>query len=87
MPARWASSEMESCACFLVPTKRTCPPLRHDIDHKFVGLFEKAHGFLEIDDVNPVARAEDVLFHLRVPALGLMTKVDPRFQQLLHRYG
>src|SRR6185295_18651049 len=37
------------------------------------------------DDVDPVALAEDVLLHLRVPTLGLVPEVDPRFEQLLHR--
>src|SRR5262249_5120146 len=38
---------------------------------------------LEVDDVDPVPLAEDVLAHLRVPSLRLMAEVNTRLQELL----
>src|ERR1043166_2559048 len=40
---------------------------------------EHRHGLLEIDDVNAVARAENIGAHLGVPAARLVAEVDPRF--------
>ena len=48
-------------------------------------LFEHLEGLLEVDDVNAVALAEDVLLHLGVPALGLMPEVNASFEQFFHR--
>ena len=42
------------------------------------------HGLGEIDDVDVVAGAEDVIAHLRVPAVGLMAEMHASFQQLAH---
>ena len=42
---------------------------------------------LQVDDVDAVALAEDVVLHLRVPALGLVPEVDAGFEQLLHGDG
>src|SRR5450759_4296922 len=42
------------------------------------------HGLGEIDDVDVVAGAEDVLTHLRVPTVGLMAEVHASFQKLTH---
>src|SRR5262249_13833015 len=39
---------------------------------------------LEIDDVDAVALAENILFHFRIPTLGLMSKVDTSLQKLFH---
>jgi len=39
---------------------------------------------LEIDDVDLVSFAEDVLCHLRVPEAGLMSEMNTRFQHLSH---
>ena len=47
-------------------------------------LLEHLEGLLQIDDVNAVALAEDVLLHPWIPALGLMPEVDSGFEQLLH---
>jgi len=49
-----------------------------------VGLAELLEGLLQIDDVDAVALTEDVLLHLRVPALGLVAEVHPGLQQFLH---
>ena len=40
--------------------------------------------FLEVDDVNAVAMAENIRCHLRVPEAGLVTKVDAGFQHFAH---
>ena len=52
--------------------------------HRLVVLLERA---LEIDDVDLVALAEDVLGHLRVPVAGLVAEVDAGLQHLTHRDG
>jgi hypothetical protein len=39
---------------------------------------------LQIDNVNAVALAKDVLFHLWVPAPYLVTEVNTGLQQLFH---
>ncbi len=56
----------------------------HDVGDEIVCAFEHAYGLLQIEDVDTVAGAENVLFHLRVPPFGLMAEVDARFQQLFH---
>src|SRR5262249_7518117 len=56
------------------------------VAHEAVRVAEHLHRLLEIDDVDAVARAEDVRLHLRVPAAGLMPEVDARFEQILHRH-
>jgi len=45
------------------------------VDEPF-GVLEQLGGLGEVDDVDPVALAEDVLLHLRVPALRLVSEVD-----------
>jgi hypothetical protein len=62
---------MTSCACRLVPT--------------LFGFTEQLHRLAEIDDVNTVSFAEDVLLHLRIPALRLVAEMNPGLQQILHR--
>ena len=48
-------------------------------------FLEHLQRLLQVDDVNPVALAEDVFLHLRIPAFGLMPEVNASFEQLLHR--
>ena len=54
--------------------------------HKVISLFKLLHCLGEIDDIDPVALAVNVLRHLGVPSAGLVTKVDTGFQKLLHSY-
>ena len=54
--------------------------------HEGVGFLELLNGLLQVDDINTVAFAVDILGHLGVPAAGLVTEVDTGFQQLLHGY-
>jgi hypothetical protein len=46
---------------------------------------EQLHGLAQVDDVDAVPFAEDVLLHLRVPALRLVAEVHAGLQQILHR--
>src|SRR4029079_7920494 len=62
-------------------------PAGRQVAHEAVRLAELLEGFLKIDDVNAVALTEDVLLHLRVPALGLMAEVHSGLEQFLHRQG
>ena len=47
-------------------------------------LVEQRHGLLQIDDVNAVARAEQVGAHLRVPTPGLVSEMHAGFEKLAH---
>src|SRR5574344_1238394 len=49
------------------------------------GLVEKRDGLRQVDDVASVALVEDVAFHLRIPALGLMAEVKAGIKQILER--
>jgi hypothetical protein len=55
-----------------------------DVLHRVVVLLERA---LEVDDVDLVAVAEDVLGHLRVPVTRLVAEVHTGLQHLAHRDG
>src|SRR5438067_293378 len=55
-------------------------PSVRDVRDVCGSFLEELERLLQVDDVDPVALAEDVLLHLRVPALGLMTEVDASFQ-------
>ena len=43
-------------------------------------LIQHGHGLLKIDDMNALAHAEDVGFHLRVPAARNMSEMNAGFQ-------
>ena len=60
-------------------------PLGGQILHKFRRFLEHLQRLLQIDDVNAIALAKDVLLHPWVPALRLMPEVNACFEQLLHR--
>jgi hypothetical protein len=49
-------------------------------------VLEHLQGLLQVDNVNSVSFAEDVFFHLRIPALGLVPEVNAGFEQFFHRY-
>src|SRR3979411_1439089 len=46
---------------------------------------QQRYGLGEIDDVDVVAGAENELCHFRIPAVGLVAKVNAGFKQLAHR--
>jgi hypothetical protein len=65
--------------------RRTEPALpKRQIAHYDFEVSNHRNGLLQINDVNTVARAEDVGFHLRIPAAGLVPEMDSRFEQLFH---
>src|SRR5204862_7316439 len=67
------------------PDEQDCASFGGKVRHEFFGLAEQLHRLAEVDDVDAVALAEDVLLPLRVPALGLVAAAPPRLQQILHR--
>jgi hypothetical protein len=58
--------------------------LGHGIADRLQGTVQHRHGLCEVDDVDVVAGAEDVLGHLRIPAVRLVTKVHASLEQLAH---
>jgi hypothetical protein len=46
---------------------------------------EHLQGFLQVNNMDSVALAENVLLHFRVPAPRLVTEVNSGLQQLFHR--
>ena len=50
-----------------------------------VRVFETVERLIEINDVDAFALTVDESLHLRVPTTGLMSEVDARVEQLLHR--
>ena len=57
-----------------------------DISQVFAGDVELLLGLLEVDDVDAVARREDVRAHTGVPAAGLVAEVNSGLQQLTQCY-
>jgi hypothetical protein len=56
-------------------------PASGDFADQLAGLLQHGERLLEIQDVDLVLLHEDVLLHLRVPALGLVPEVNARFQE------
>ena len=56
------------------------------IADEVIGLFQFLYGLLQVNDVNTISLAVDVLGHFRVPATGLMTEVYASFKKLFHGY-
>jgi hypothetical protein len=69
---------------FLSPHKENCLACRGNFAHRFVGVFDRLNGFLQINNVNPISLRENELFHSRIPAFYLMPKMHARLQQALH---
>src|SRR5262249_37737750 len=65
--------------------KHDAPAAVGEVAHEGHRLVELADGLLEIDDMDAVALREDEGAHARIPAPGLMPKVDAGLQQQLHR--
>jgi hypothetical protein len=61
-------------------------PFGGHLPYKLNRLVEFLQSLLQIDNVYTVLLSKEILLHLRVPALGLMSEVNPRFQQFLDRY-
>ena len=54
--------------------------------HEAVSLLELFDGLLQVNDVDAIALAVDVLRHFRVPSAGLVAEVDTGLEKLFHRY-
>ena len=52
--------------------------------HVFDRLLVHRHRLFQIDDVNLVALAEDIVLHLRIPVTGLVGEMHSGFQHLTH---
>src|SRR3546814_466926 len=46
---------------------------------------EERHGLRQVENVDAVARAEDIRLHARIPTVGLVTEVGASFDKILHR--
>ena len=64
--------------------EKNCFALGCQFGHELCCFFEQAERLLEIDDVDAVALTENVSFHFRIPALGLVSEVDASLQKFLH---
>src|SRR6185436_3970615 len=60
------------------------PPGGRQVAREPLRVPELLEGLLQVDDVDAVPLPEDVLRHLRVPALGLVAEVDPGLEEFLH---
>ena len=59
--------------------------VRSEVPNVGVRVLETVERLIQIEDVDPVALAMDESLHLRIPTPRLMTEVDARVEQLLHR--
>jgi hypothetical protein len=50
-------------------------------------FLENLDGLLQVDDIDAVSLAEDILLHFGIPPFGLVAKMNTRFQEFFHRYG
>ena len=66
----------------LAADKQNLTTAPRNILKKISRALKLLNGLIEIDDVNLVALFENERLHLRVPTLGLVTKMDACFQQL-----
>src|SRR6185295_4680753 len=62
------------------------PAVHRRLSYELDCFFEEPLSFLKVNDVNSVALAEDVFFHLRIPPPDLMPEMDASFKQFFHRY-
>ena len=61
---------------FFRPDEKHVPARRGQISHHGFQILKHRYGLLEIDNMNAVARAENVRLHLRIPTARLVPKVD-----------
>ena len=54
------------------------------IAHEAARFAEHLQGFLQVNNVNPVALAKNIFLHLWIPAPRLVTEVNSGLQQLFH---
>ncbi len=68
----------------LAAHKQDLPAATGHLLQKFGRTMQLLHGLIEIDDINLVPLLKDKGLHLRIPALGLVPKVDPGLKELRH---
>jgi hypothetical protein len=61
-------------------------PARREILHEGAGTLQQRDRLHQVDDVDPVALAEDVAPHLRVPPARLVAEMHAGLQQLFHSH-
>src|SRR5207237_8765302 len=71
----------------LAADEQDFPAATCDLLQKLGRATQLLHGLIEIDDVNLVPLLEDERLHLRVPALGLVPKMEPRLKKLGHYFS
>src|SRR5207249_4658332 len=69
----------------LGPDKENGSPFGGEGGDELFGFTKELDRLAQVDDVDAVAFAEDVLLHLRIPALRLVTEVHSGLQQILQR--
>ena len=56
----------------------------HDVADRLQPLVQHRLGLFEVDDMNPIADAEQVGRHFGVPSTGVMPKMNAGFEKLAH---
>ena len=54
------------------------------LGYKIIGLSKQPHGFIKIDYIDTIAWTENIRFHLRIPAPGLVPEMEPCPKHLFH---
>ena len=73
------------CRLALGANEKNAATIGYSVRNRLQSAVKRRHSLAEVDDVNAVTLAIDVALHLRVPAVGLVTKVNSSFQELTHR--
>jgi hypothetical protein len=68
----------------LGPDKENDFSLSNDIGYELSRLLEEFESLLQVDDVDAVALAKNVLLHLWIPALRLVAEVNAGLQKFFH---
>ena len=70
----------------LCANKQNLAARRNALGNEIKRTCEQWHGLRQIENVDAVARAEDIRLHTRVPTVCLVAEMGPSFKQLLHGY-
>ena len=81
---RFAASAIDVLRLTLGADEQHAAALGDGVAHRLQRAMQHRHGLREVDDVDVVADAENVLGHLRIPAVGLVTEMNASFEQLTH---
>ncbi len=66
---------------FLRANKQHCPTAGNNLLEKATGHLELGQGLVQVENMNPIALGKNVALHFGVPTLGLVTKMNPGFEQ------